>query len=78
MLNLRFYGLAWRRMGQAFTLNTVLAALAVVDWRHIALSVLGAVVPKLALAIHHRPGRCMAMSRHGCDTLQPWGLSCRS
>ena len=140
VLNLPFYGLAWRRMGRAFTLKTVLAvgllslavqllprligfqtlspplaavlggllmgsgmlmlfrhhaslgglnvlvlylqerrgwragkiqmgvdcaivlaALAVVDWRPIALSVLGAVVLNLALAINHRPGRYMAM-----------------
>lgn len=39
----------------------VLGALWVTDWERVALSVLGAVVLNLALAINHRPGRYMAM-----------------
>lgn len=39
----------------------VLGALWVTDWQRVALSVLGAVVLNLALAINHRPGRYMAM-----------------
>jgi uncharacterized membrane-anchored protein YitT (DUF2179 family) len=38
----------------------VLAALTVADLRHVALSVLGAVVLNLVLALNHRPGRYMA------------------
>ncbi len=39
----------------------VLAALTVADWPRVALSVLGAVVLNLTLAINHRPGRYMAV-----------------
>lgn len=39
----------------------VLGALWMTDWQRVALSVLGAVVLNLALAINHRPGRYMAM-----------------
>lgn len=39
----------------------VLGALWVTDWQRVALSVLGAVVLNLSLAINHRPGRYMAM-----------------
>jgi len=39
----------------------VLGALWITDWQRVALSVLGAVVLNLALAINHRPGRYMAM-----------------
>ncbi|MGC1173760.1 YitT family protein [Polaromonas sp.] len=39
----------------------VLGALWVTDWERVVLSVLGAVVLNLALAINHRPGRYMAM-----------------
>lgn len=38
------------------------AALAVLDWRQVALSMVGAVVINLVLAINHRPGRYMGMS----------------
>lgn len=39
----------------------VLGALWMTDWQRVALSVLGAVVLNLALAINHRPGRYIAM-----------------
>ncbi|MBK9236024.1 MAG: YitT family protein [Rhodoferax sp.] len=39
----------------------VLGAFAVVDWWHVALSVLGAVVMNMTLAVNHRPGRYLAM-----------------
>lgn len=39
----------------------VLAAFAVVDWWHVALSVLGAVVMNMTLAVNHRPGRYLAI-----------------
>jgi uncharacterized membrane-anchored protein YitT (DUF2179 family) len=39
----------------------VLAAFAVTDWRHIALSVMGAVVLNQTLATNHRAGRYVAM-----------------
>ena len=39
----------------------VLAAFAVTDWQHIALSVLGAVVLNQTLATNHRAGRYMAL-----------------
>ena len=39
----------------------VLGAFAVTDWRHIALSILGAVVMNQTLATNHRAGRYLAM-----------------
>jgi len=39
----------------------VLGALFIADWQRVALSVVGAVVLNLALAINHRPGRYMAV-----------------
>ncbi len=39
----------------------LLGALWVADWQRVALSVLGAVVLNLSLAINHRPGRYMAV-----------------
>jgi uncharacterized membrane-anchored protein YitT (DUF2179 family) len=41
--------------------SIVLAAFAVTDWKHIALSVVGAVVTNQTLAANHRAGRYMAM-----------------
>lgn len=53
----------WRagKVQMAFDCAIVLAAFAVVDWRQIAWSVLGAVVLNMTLAINHRPGRYMAV-----------------
>jgi hypothetical protein len=39
----------------------VLSALALTDWQHIALSVLGAVAVNQTLATNHRAGRYIAM-----------------
>jgi uncharacterized membrane-anchored protein YitT (DUF2179 family) len=41
--------------------SIVFCAFALTDWKHIALSVLGAIAVNLTLAINHRPGRYMAM-----------------
>jgi uncharacterized membrane-anchored protein YitT (DUF2179 family) len=38
------------------------AAFAVLEWRNVALSVLGAVVINVIIAVNHRPGRYMGMS----------------
>ena len=53
----------WRAgmLQMALDCAIVLGALAVTDWRHIALSVLGAVVMNQTLATNHRAGRYMAM-----------------
>jgi uncharacterized membrane-anchored protein YitT (DUF2179 family) len=53
----------WRagKVQMVFDCAIVLAALAVVDWRQIVWSVLGAVALNLTLAINHRPGRYMAV-----------------
>lgn len=53
----------WRagHVQMAFDCAIVLTAFAVVDWRQIAWSVLGAVVLNMTLAINHRPGRYMAV-----------------
>jgi uncharacterized membrane-anchored protein YitT (DUF2179 family) len=53
----------WRagQVQMAFDCAIVLAAMAVVDWRQILWSVLGAVVLNMTLAINHRPGRYMAV-----------------
>ena len=55
--------LGWRagKVQMAMDGLIVLGALWVTDWQRVALSVLGAVVLNLALAINHRPGRYMAM-----------------
>ncbi len=55
--------LDWRagKVQMLFDCAIVLAAFALVDWRHVALSVAGAVVLNLTLAINHRPGRYMAI-----------------
>jgi len=44
----------------AMDLGILAAAAPWVDWRHLALSVLGAVAMNLCLAINHRPGRYVA------------------
>ena len=53
----------WRagKVQMAFDCAIVLAALAVVDWRQIIWSIVGAVVLNMTLAINHRPGRYMAV-----------------
>ena len=53
----------WRagKVQMGFDCLIVLGAFAVVDWWHVALSVLGAIVMNLTLAVNHRPGRYMAM-----------------
>jgi uncharacterized membrane-anchored protein YitT (DUF2179 family) len=53
----------WRagRIQMALDCAIVLCSLAVVDWQHIALSVLGAVVLNQTLATNHRVGRYMAL-----------------
>ncbi len=53
----------WRagRIQMALDCTIVLCSLAVVDWRHTALSVLGAVVLNQTLATNHRVGRYMAL-----------------
>jgi hypothetical protein len=45
----------------ALDCTIVLCSFAVVDWRHTALSVLGAVVLNQTLATNHRVGRYMAL-----------------
>jgi len=49
----------WVQM--ALDCSIVVFAFAVTDWRHIALSVLGAVVLNQTLALNHRKGRYVAM-----------------
>ena len=53
----------WRagKVQMVFDCLIVLGALFVADWQRVALSVLGAVVLNLTLAINHRPGRYMAV-----------------
>ena len=53
----------WRagKVQMAIDSLIVLGALWVTDWERVALSVLGAVVLNLTLAINHRPGRYMAL-----------------
>ncbi len=53
----------WRagRIQMALDCSIVLCSLAVVDWQHTALSVLGAVVLNQTLATNHRVGRYMAL-----------------
>ena len=53
----------WRagRIQMALDCAIVLCSLAVVDWQHTALSVLGAVVLNQTLATNHRVGRYMGM-----------------
>ena len=55
--------LGWRagKVQMLFDCAIVLSAFAVVDWQHVALSILGAVVLNLILTINHRPGRYMAI-----------------
>ena len=55
--------LGWRAGKVQMVLDSliVLGALWVTDWQRVALSVLGAVVLNLSLAINHRPGRYIAM-----------------
>ncbi|MFZ3128099.1 MAG: YitT family protein [Rhodoferax sp.] len=55
--------LGWRAGKIQMLLDSliVLGALFVADWERVALSVLGAVVLNLTLAINHRPGRYMAV-----------------
>jgi uncharacterized membrane-anchored protein YitT (DUF2179 family) len=53
----------WRagRIQMALDCAIVLSALALTDWQHIALSVLGAVAVNQTLATNHRAGRYIAM-----------------
>ncbi len=53
----------WRagRLQMGLDCAIVLGAFALTDWRHIALSVLGAVVLNQTLATNHRAGRYMAL-----------------
>ncbi len=53
----------WRagKIQMALDSLIVLGALWVTDWQRLALSVLGAVVLNLTLAVNHRPGRYMAL-----------------
>jgi len=53
----------WRagKVQMAIDSGIVLGALWVADWERVALSVLGAVVLNLTLAVNHRPGRYMAV-----------------
>lgn len=53
----------WRagRIQMAFDCAIVLGSFAVVDWQHIALSVLGAVVMNQTLATNHRTGRYITL-----------------
>ena len=55
--------LGWRAGKVQMVIDSliVLGAFWVADWERVALSVLGAVVLNLTLAINHRPGRYMAM-----------------
>ena len=55
--------LGWRagKVQMAIDCLILLGALWVADWQRVALSVLGAVVLNMTLAINHRPGRYMAV-----------------
>ena len=55
--------LGWRAGKVQMVIDSliVLGALFIADWQRVALSVVGAVVLNLALAINHRPGRYMAV-----------------
>ena len=53
----------WRagRIQMAFDCTIVMASFALVDWQHVALSVLGAVVMNQTLATNHRAGRYITL-----------------
>ena len=53
----------WRagRIQMALDCSIVLASFALVDWQHVALSILGAVVLNQTLATNHRAGRYMTL-----------------
>jgi len=53
----------WRagKIQMAFDCTIVVASFALVDWQHVALSVLGAIVVNQVLAINHRSGRYMSL-----------------
>jgi len=55
--------LGWRAGKVQMVMDSliVLGALFIADWQRVALSVVGAVVLNLTLAINHRPGRYMAV-----------------
>ena len=55
------YGISAGKIQLALDGLIVLAALTVADWDRVALSVLGAVVLNLTIAINHRAGRYMAV-----------------
>jgi len=55
------YGWRAGRLQMGLDCAIVLGAFALTDWRHIALSVLGAVVLNQTLATNHRAGRYMAL-----------------
>jgi uncharacterized membrane-anchored protein YitT (DUF2179 family) len=53
----------WRagRIQMGFDCVIVLGSFALVDWQHVALSVLGAVMLNQTLATNHRAGRYMTL-----------------
>lgn len=53
----------WRagRIQMVFDCSIVLASFALVDWQHVALSVLGAMVMNQIIATNHRAGRYMTL-----------------
>jgi len=53
----------WRagKIQMVFDCTIVLASFALVDWQHVALSVLGAIVVNQVLAINHRSGRYISL-----------------
>jgi uncharacterized membrane-anchored protein YitT (DUF2179 family) len=55
--------LGWRagKIQMALDCAIVACSFAVVDWPHVALSVLGAVVLNLTLALNHQPGRYLTL-----------------
>lgn len=55
------YGWRAGRLQMGLDCGIVLGAFALTDWRHIALSILGAVVLNQTLATNHRAGRYMAL-----------------
>jgi uncharacterized membrane-anchored protein YitT (DUF2179 family) len=53
----------WRagKIQMALDCSIVLCSFMLVDWQHVALSVLGAVMLNLTLALNHQPGRYLTM-----------------
>ena len=63
MREIEKFGRGWRAgyVQMGLDLVTVLLAATVTDWRTVGLSLVGAVVVNLVLALNHRPGRYLGV-----------------